>query len=78
MTAIASWSIQEARTTLGMDAPDCEECDGEGRVLYCEGPHLRERECDECLGRGTVMPCPPCQTTPNDDCETCDGHGILA
>ncbi|MEU5429782.1 hypothetical protein AB0H73_29900 [Streptomyces olivoreticuli] len=78
MPAIASWAIQEARITLGVDAPDCEECGGEGRVSYCEGPYLRERDCDECLGLGTVMPCPPCQASPDDDCETCDGHGILA
>ncbi|MFD8023707.1 hypothetical protein ACFV6G_25195 [Streptomyces lavendulae] len=66
--------------TLGVDAPECETCEGSGTEIYLHGWREQARECEDCQGTGRRLDCPSCEdgATPHDDtCPICGGFGAL-
>ncbi|MCX4666560.1 hypothetical protein OG453_07730 [Streptomyces sp. NBC_01381] len=74
-------AMVEAFDALGVNAPECETCEGTGIATYLHGPYARTRECDTCHGAGHRLPCPHCTdgVTPGTEetCPTCDGYASL-
>ncbi|MGF0177293.1 hypothetical protein ACQF36_44650 [Streptomyces sp. Marseille-Q5077] len=71
----------EAFGTLGIAAPECDECEGAGTVTYLHGPYVHTRECDSCHGAGHRLACPSCSDGMDphngDTCRTCEGFAVL-
>ena len=71
----------DAFDALGVIAPECAECEGNGAVAYTHGPYEHLRECDVCQGAGHRIPRPNCidGTSPEngDTCRLCQGFAAL-
>ncbi|MFF4605193.1 hypothetical protein ACFY12_20975 [Streptomyces sp. NPDC001339] len=78
---LATHAMIEAAPILGVNAPECDDCEGSGTVTYLLGPYEHTRECDTCHGAGHCLPCPTCtdgaDPITGDTCATCDGFAVL-